>query len=207
MPGFQISNGEVAQCIIRGELYRQQTRNVLYFRFDDVNPNPVSVAVSKLQDSLVLNFFPLLAGAQSAEYEVVQVDYRLLSVAFPQIWNIAFTSPGLLAAQSLPPSVTANTKRQVGLIGRVNRQRNYWPGVSEAQHSEGQLTAVGITAWNNVAQRLVQEFPTDIVGQTFTPVLTGIGPGGGPTSIRDLFIATVDPVLRSQRRREIGVGI
>lgn len=193
--------------VLHGELFGQQTRNTLYYQYTDVNPSPLPIDSDELMTALTTIIFPDLFACVSNEWFLREVRFRLLDATFPFFSVTPFSNQGLLIAVACPPSVTANTQRNRGIIGRTNRQRTYWAGIPISSVDQGRITNLAIANWQSFAAKLVQDLPTPTVGQNFQPCICDLTVPGDATNIRLLTVATVDPILRSQRRREIGVGI
>lgn len=113
------------------------------------------------------------------------------------------TLAGTVTGDGLPPQCAGCLQFTTGLIGKQNRGRNYlWP-TGESMQNHGQ--------WNSTYQGLVAAYGAVI--ETITAgsstwrlvVLAGVDPGATPLGIVVTEV-TLDPIVRTQRRRVIGFG-
>lgn len=114
---------------------------------------------------------------------------------------------------SCPPATAVVARKRTGFIGRKYRGRNYYAGIPVGSTSVGQLTSGALAAWTAAVSALIVNQPGFGGDGTpvFVPVIVGVATkdeGGHPLSYRvtQVTATDVDPVLRQQRRREIGVG-
>lgn len=124
----------------------------------------------------------------------------------PQRWayaDVVATEPlGQVAEGSLPSTVTAVYRRRTVLAGRRYRGRIYIPGIPVTYEDNSQLNQVGYDAISDNWDSAVLE-AVIVNGNEYRPCITN-----APlhSRITEITAASVDSVLRVQRRREVGVG-
>lgn len=120
---------------------------------------------------------------------------------------------GIQDDDGLPPSVAIVIRRRTAQLGRKFRGRQYIPGTAVGWMLDGELNPANIsgplTDYANALKAVVQH--TGITGSpTFAPVIAALDAAAiSPTpGVRNTLITTVeiDPIYRSQRRRQAGVG-
>lgn len=107
-------------------------------------------------------------------------------------------------APPLPTGAAVVVRRQGIEAGRSNQGRIYIPGFTPDQVQNSQLTAAALGQTGGITQGILDVLEPVGVNFTLTPIVWA-SPSGDTT--REVFITQIDPIIRYQRRREIGVGI
>lgn len=110
---------------------------------------------------------------------------------------------GGVTGECLPPQCAGCLQLTTGFIGKENRGRNYlWP-TGEGQQNSGQWT-VGHTGLATTYGNSIQLVANG--GESYRLViLAGIDPGTPPAGILVTEVS-LDPIVRTQRRRVSGEG-
>lgn len=116
------------------------------------------------------------------------------------IFNGANSQVGGVNAASLPPAVSAVISKLTPFAGPAGRGRVFLAGIPFTYDTSGQLNGTGLAALNGVAAIISQQLSQG--GYTFTPCIARRTTG----AITRLTGTLVRPVLRCQRRREVGRG-
>lgn len=192
-----------------GELYGQQTRT----RFAYQNKSGVALSLlTSLVPAFVGDHLDLILQQLDDDYSVwnIRVEaYAPEPAATPLGFRDAPQSlSGAVTGGAMPPSVAMVLRRRVGTIGRANRGRVYLPGVPRDAVSGGRIAGTYLTGMIALSVAL----GLDLLGgepevALAKPVLVKRNGVGAVVSWQDVGYWDCDPILRSQRRREIGVGI
>ena len=161
---------------------------------------------------------PLVIAATSADVNWRGVLVTDTNEAGEESYFFGFTqpSPGTQAGESLPNQNAAVVRLLTGVKGRRRRGRFYVPGITETANAGGSLTGTQLTA--------IQALGTGMIGLfgpagsnanyrlvVYSPPTPAYVPKPPPPSHSDTLVtpvtaASVDTVIRTQRRRAIGVG-
>jgi hypothetical protein len=134
------------------------------------------------------------------------------SVNFP----LTQPNPGTQVGDSLPPQDAVVIGLRTGEKGGRKRGRIYVPGITEAGSTNGVLASAQRTAMQGLGQQIIETYgPTGTNPQyrlvIYSPEVLTFAPPK-PKKPRPGTIITpvrsfaMDPVIRTQRRRSIGVG-
>lgn len=125
-------------------------------------------------------------------------------------------NPGALAGDALPNQNAVVIGWRTGLKGRRRRGRMYLPGITESGNTDGVLVGSQLTAVQALAQGLVNAYGAGgtetswrmVVYSPPTPPFKAPTPPPVHTDTLITPITThdIDEVIRTQRRRSIGVG-
>lgn len=204
-----IPAGSVLLIQVRGRLHQQRVMNNFYYATltsssDNLANNTVS-SVEKWD----MDFGPMYAACMSNEVTNLTIRGQILQpngTAHPDRFMFyeqpASDSEGAVVQNSLPSTVSAVVRRRTALSGRKYRGRVYVPGVPFTWEIDSVLTeAAQDTLIANMGAILIT--PMTVSATIWQPVVTD-----SPFFLRQTVVnaAAVDPVLRVQRRREIGVG-
>jgi hypothetical protein len=128
--------------------------------------------------------------------------------------NIPFAAPidgDIVDVNPLPPQSAAVISWQTGVKGTVGTfataGRTYMPGIPQNGQISGFLQATFQTAVDTFATKLWAAFIDD--GTAYQQHIVSLTPGSQPVTVRAVNPVTgwtVNNVVRSQRRREYGVG-
>lgn len=134
------------------------------------------------------------------------------SVNFP----LTQPNPGLMAGDVLPPQNAIVVGLRSGSKGGRKRGRLYFPGVTENGNTNGELGGAQLTAVQGFAQKLTDTYGpagtnTDYRLVIYSPeTLTFRAPRVPKprpgTMITEVQSTTLDPFIRTQRHRSIGLG-
>lgn len=164
------------------------------------------------------NVLPLVVAASSQEVNWDEIIVSDVSPTGKRSVHVAITqpSPGTIAGDCLPGQNSAVVQLNTNNKGRGAHGRFYFPGISETWHSNGQLTGTqlaNITALANglenfygpgglfAGYRLAIYSPEQLLPPRVRPFKPRPG-----TIVQLVEDTRVDPILRTTRRRAIGVG-
>lgn len=164
------------------------------------------------------NMTPLVIAATSAEVnwdEVIVADVNPLGKSSV---HVAFTqpSPGAITGDCLPGQNSVVVQLLTGNKGRGGHGRFYVPGVSETNHVNGLLTGTQLTAIQALANGLENFYgPGGLFanyrlsiysGEQLTPPRVKPFKARPGVIVQTVQDTRVDPIIRTTRRRAIGVG-
>lgn len=115
---------------------------------------------------------------------------------------------GDIPSAPLPSGAAVVIRRQGSVGARDNYGRVYIAGVPAENVVQSQLTFVGAGLFGPFVEAMKSDWevidPETAAGATLTPI---IKPTPITTPTIKVFQTLVDPIIRYQRRREVGVGI
>jgi len=197
----------------RGTLLGQKVEFGVHLRYQTAAANAEDLAAS-----WTATIMPLVLAATSLDCnwdQIVVSDTSptgLESVVLP----LTQPNPGTVIGDSLPPQDAAVISLRTGSKGGRKRGRFYLPGLSENYQNDGQMSGAQLTAVQALANGIVTAYgaggsETAYRLVVYSPeVLTFPAPKPKKprpgTVITDVTSYVVSPVIRTQRRRSIGLG-
>lgn len=195
-----MSVGDIYECSILGRQDGQITATVFHYRQASGNAGDQSGALAASVDgSLAAGLKTTLSPEWSYDLSSVARVSPLPRTA-PTL-NSTNAGPGTIGTFAAPSSVAAVLKKKTALAGRKYRGRFFLPGVPLSVIADSQLTAGGVTSFAAMAT-LLQGNIVNAAG-TFNPVIFH----RASLTFDNITSVTVDPVLRNQRRRQVGRGV
>lgn len=124
---------------------------------------------------------------------------RCVDLATGDVVEVPDTTPGTVGGDPLPLQNAAVITWRTGIAGRSYRGRTYMPGLTEGHQSMGILDSTIMTALGNYGGIYLSSnvFTNDYVLGVYSRKLS---------HIQNVVSFTVQPYVKTQRRREIGVG-
>lgn len=206
--------GDVFKLVTKFSLFGQQLRPGLHFQ-SNVALNTGSDLITTFHSSVTQVLISRLP-ADVLLHGFVAED-KVPGLAASVETTIVPPTPGALAEPALPPQDAVLFSFKSALKSQRSRGRVYWPGATEAGTASGQLTSTSQSLWNDWVNhllttyvgaspvsgwRLVTYSPEDLTPPKAPPVFKP-RPGQVITPVSAIIL---DPVIRSQRRRQIGKG-
>jgi len=206
--------GDLFRLAAVGGLNGQQIVNVFHYQQTTANTSGVTETESLARAWNAQVFPDLLAAITSdAQYGIIESRSFVMPGGVLVGYDLPVSTVGGEDPPTLPPTVAVVIRKKTSRLGRKYRGRNYFAGVAVADVSAGSLVTSGttLTRWNALATAmLVNPVWTASGSPTFTPVIAAYDKDedGVPIALRSQPLTTtfLDMILRSQRRREIGVG-
>jgi hypothetical protein len=175
---------------------------------------------SELAADWLAHIFTLVTPATSAEvnWENIVVSDVTTDLPGDEQYELAIPqpSPGTVSGDCLPGQNSMLISFKTGAKGRRTRGRIFVPGVSEANTANGILTGAQLTALQALGQGIVDRYGPGGTQPNYrvvihSPPTPPFKPKPAPPVHTDVLItpvrtATADEVVRTQRRRAIGVG-
>jgi hypothetical protein len=199
---------KVAQVVVDGLLYGQQTNNVLHFA-TNIEPMPDP---QTLLGSLEAHIRALWRPATGSDWTLTRLTFRALYPALldevERIPNPAIAATGLPA---LPGTNAAILALRTGLGGRTHRGRIFAPAIIGNDVTNGKFNDTGLAKWQAVGDDLVVRYKSGgSQGEWEMVVLSrknAAAPGGtlasASVAINVVVARRIPGVIR---RRKIGVG-
>lgn len=205
-----IETSDLMYVTVRGRLHGQRVMNTFYYHpsADDPGAEEASQAAAFAVAWNVAhgNNYPTALSEELTDLTIRAQLVRPNPPGDPTRWAYAEVDmavpEGQVASSSLPSTVTAVCRRRTALAGRENRGRIYVPGIPVTAEEDSQLTQAAYDdLTNSIGPILISPITSD--GNEWTPVITN-----PPLHdhIIEVTLASFDPVLRVQRRRELNVG-
>lgn len=200
--------GDVVRLRTIGSLLGQNVQFGLHFRYQTTG-----ASASDLAASWEANIMDLVKAATSAScnYTTIMVADTDPNGAETAELTLTQPNPGGVAGDVLPPQCAAVISLRTGQKGRRRRGRFYVPGLVETYQQDGRLIGAQLTSLQALAQGIINFYgdtgsETDYRACVWSPQnleATPPRPGDLATILRT---AQVDTVVRTQRRRSLGVG-
>jgi hypothetical protein len=171
-----------------------------------------------LAASWVATIMPLVIAATSAGVNWDEIVVSDTSPTGQESFTLPLTqpSPGAFPGDYLPPQNAAVIGLRTGVKGGRRRGRIYLPGLVEIGNANGKLTGSQLTAVQGLAQGIINTFGPSGVETDYRLVVYSPEKLTFPTPrppkprpgrvITDVQSSVIDPNIRTQRRRSIGVG-
>jgi len=200
---YAIATGDFIECQFVYEYNAQTFRNVFHFRKD--TGSSIADGASFLQSLisyLDVTWWDNLRGNLSTELTLRNITAQVVAPFRYRLEKAAPTNPtGSLSVEATPPSSTVNVQRWAQRSGRKFQGRIYIPGLPRDSQLKGVLKDDPRDALATFAALIV--LPITIAGSQLNQYLNYTGVDVG---LQQVIGTAVDPILRSQRRREIGKG-
>lgn len=195
--------GDLHKVNLVGTLHGQTVMNALYY-FDLGPAGGVADLISTLSTSTFQTHWlaPLSDDYSLDRYDGQTSSGGVLSFVFTQTAGIA----GAVANFACPSEVAVVIRKRTALAGRKYRGRWYVPGIPFINTLESQIDPAQLAAWNTLSGDLETTIMS-VAGNSYQPTLVPLWKNGVLPAGQPLTICVVDPILRSQRRRQIGRGI
>jgi hypothetical protein len=205
--------GDVVRLRTRGTLLGSRVEFGVHLRYVTIGANAEDLAAS-----WVATIMPLVIAASSNATNWDEIVVSDTNPTGAESVTLALTqpNPGGISGEPLPPQDAAVIGFRTGLKGGRRRGRMYLPGLTEGVNTNGRLQGAQLTAIQGLAQGLTNTYgPSGVEADyrlvvyspeklTFAPPKV---PKPRPGSITTNVTSTViDSVIRTQRRRGIGVG-
>lgn len=205
---------DVFKVALVGGLFEQEIVNVFHYQQTTANTSGISET-----ESLARAFFNSMITPLRAclSYEMQWGTIEARSVVVPPIppvgYDYAITQQGEGEDVSMPPTVAAIIKKKTAFLGRKYRGRNYFAGIPRDSVENGQIISGVLSVWETLRDAMAATITWTAGGSPgFRPVIAAYTYSSGDDPVIDGIRVTpitsgeVDTVLRSQRRRELGVG-
>lgn len=208
MPDISIPIDGIVAVDCWGTLYGQATRTKFVYK----NTSPaIRSADNDFQPRFTAEHQTFVRAVLSQDWTITNQRVYVYNPG-PGFTVVAFkdyaqAASGSILSAGCPPTVAGVVRKRTGAIGRANRGRWYFPAVPVASVLSGQFTAGALTNWNTLAGQLSMKLTNGFMVDWFTPQLARYSSTGALINVQDITACATDPILRSQRRREIGVGI
>jgi len=195
--------GDIVQANLVMSLHGQTCMN-RFFYVTDAGPGDI-VGFATAFKALVSGKLPQIC---SHELTFTRIDcQRIMPRPTTYVVTAPVNLPGLGVDNAIPVQSTYCVSKVTQYAGRKYRGRWYVPGISVTSVTESQIPAAVITnlqtAWDSFA--LVM---TTAANESWFPILShGFVPNTDVLHYDKLTKVVVRPVIRNQRRRQVGVGI
>ena len=171
-----------------------------------------------LASDWLTNVMPLVTAATSATVNFEDLQVSDTSSTGDELYTQALTqpNPGSVSGDSLPNQNAGLISLGTGQKGRRKHGRLYTFGLVEAGQADGQLTGAQLTAITALGAGIVARYGAGGTSPNWRAVIySPVSPPPKPPKVpklktdeivTDVTTYKIDPVVRTQRRRSIGVG-
>ena len=208
-----MATGDVVRLRTRGTFLATKCEFGVWIRYETDAADAADLAASWTAEVMpaVLAASPLSMNWDSLYVSDPDPDGSE-SVNFP----LTQPNPGTLAGDVLPPQNAAVIGLRSGTKGGRRRGRLYFPGITESTNEDGRMIGVQLTALQGLAQKLTDTYGpagtnTDYRLVIYSPETLTFRPPRTPkprpgTLVTPVLSTTLDPIIRTQRHRAIGLG-
>lgn len=198
---------DVVKVTLQALLAGQEVQNNFYYEvsaIDETDPEGGYAAMGA-----GFNTDVWLSLREQLSNQVSGVRFRIQKILpspkYAHYNHVPALTNGVVVAPSLPPSVAVVIRGYGIQAHRTNRCRKFLFGIPDTSVAFGRLTTEVQPEFDIIADSLLVGPVTE--GQwTFRSIMMEFPPAPGIPVRRTILAAEVDPVVRSQRRREVGVG-
>lgn len=201
---YPIAIGDVVEFIYKAKLHGQTVMNVFHYKslaadadgqgiltgaaalFGDVVVTPIQT----IQSNMIVN-------AKIQAQIVHPVRYQPITIAAP-------SDEGLDALTCGDTGHAVVVRRKGDLATRQNQGRIFIPGYPNSKVVAGQVSPVDAAALAAIGDAMKLQLEDMLSTFILAPILFNLAL---PVLTREVTYASVDSVVRYQRRREVGVGI
>jgi hypothetical protein len=206
--------GDVSKLIVRLSFQGNEFRPGMHFEHT-LADQPLTSLISAWRGSVETE----MLACMSAQCFVTGYEVQDKKPGTASSVEVIVTPPvaGTAIGDMLPPQDAIVFSFKSALKTRRARGRVYWPGASEDQHTGGVLTASGQLPWDTFRTAILADFvgttpPSAFRLVTWSP--EDLTPPPPPPAFKErpgevvtpVSTITLDPTIRSQRRRQLGRG-
>jgi len=191
---------DIYRVVMTGQLHGQTILQTLHYRVDaNSGPNDQAQLASRADAVIGL----ALKQNLSDEYAYQSATVQRIYPGIPTYPVVVGTTAGAGAVNtpSLPTEVCAVFTKITGFAGPRYRGRAYISGLPTTYVTDSVLNGVGVAAVAPIAVSMTQQL-SFVGGASFTPILWH-DPSATYTDVTQRITRTT---IRSQRRRQVGVG-
>lgn len=205
---YPIAANDIVEIRITGLLFNQRT--ITTFHYTSTTGGAGSPDdMEDLLDQFLPAVYDTFIDCVTEDWTSGRVQGQVISpVRKIALTTLPGATQGTVATPTLPGNNAAVLYRRTNLAGRDQQGRIFMPAVPQAWVTAGAINGTGTTAYGPMAGNLYA--PLDVGGRIYLPVIVGyvdVPPTPPFYTTRGVVTnAGVNPVVRSQRRREIGVG-
>jgi len=201
---FTIPNGAHIQIQVCGRLHGQRTRTT----FNYVYNGGASAPDGAESLNALLNDFETAIGAQirtlsSEEWEHEFTQGQVITPVRYRVQVVDVGVAGLVEGACCPSGVCVLLRRYTQLSGSRFQGRIYLPGVPVANEEDSMIPIAKRDDYDTLRANMIATLEGVDASEDFVPVVTPSAPSLPQDQV---YGVALDPVLRYQRRREIGVG-
>ena len=199
-----LASGDIVEIQIRGRLDNQRTINTFHYAYTGTGTDDGD---TRVRDILAMFDTTLHAGIATVtgvdqRYEALR-GQRIFPTRVVPVDIVPSAVAGAISTQCSPSGASVVIRRS-GLISTPHAYgRIFVPGVPMVQIGQSTLIPAARAAWNAAVVPFMNANLVDSAGDVWNPVIYD---KASPASSEDVFHAALDPVIRYQRRREVGKG-
>lgn len=194
--------GDIGMAVIRQTLHGQTILNTLHYRIKEFAPATFGHTIFSLAAGVAAKFVPLMKAVQSVELVHDNVTAQKIRPLPPElaVATTVHAGGGTVASGSLPTSDCAVITKRTQFAGVKYRGRMYVAGIPVSSEDNSKLAAGVLANW----EPLVLAFNDEVTNAdvTWQPILWH----RAALNYDLIETAELRTILRTQRRRQLGVG-
>lgn len=206
--------GDAFKVALNARLNEQLIVNVFHYRQATANTSAKTNLESLARAFLASVLNSGIAGAAAENMNWFLIEARTFTTPATPLsgYDLDIDVDGTNEDTPAPPTVCWVVRKRTALLGRKYRGRNYYAGMPQGDILEGKIDPAAIAKYQTARDAIGATITySDAGSPAFVPCIAAIDRDPGPPIVytlrqNDVISVDLDTVLRSQRRREIGVG-
>lgn len=194
----------VVEIQIVGRLHGQTTRTTFHYRYSGIASSPDgATAIGDFLDNFDVQVGAKIRGLASNEW---MHEYTTGQMINPTRYRAVFDDigqNGVVVSNSCPSGTAVVISRQGLIADRKWNGRIYLPAVPTSIEDNSMIDGGAQGNYDPLLASMLVVLQGSVPAEQFTPI---VGPKNPATALDDVLTTRLDPILRYQRRREIGVG-
>jgi hypothetical protein len=201
---YVIAQDHVVEAQVVGSLHGQTTRTTFHYRVN--TPADIPDGREALDDWIIAFEAAVAAPlrfVQSAEFEHI---HTTMQVIHPNRYRYVLAPVNMLgetSGQAMPSTCCVVVRRFAETSGRMFQGRIYLPGVPASIEDNSRIASAAVPLYDDVLVALKDTILGTPAEQELIPIVRYLPPVSG---LNDVTGTALNRNLRSQRRREVGVG-
>jgi hypothetical protein len=205
--------GDIVRVRTRGTLLGSRVEFGVWLRYETAAADAADLAASWTAEVMPT---VIAASPIGLNWDSLLISSAQATGAESQMFPFTQPNPGALTGEVLPVQNAAVVGLRTGIKGGRRRGRLYFPGITEAGNDDGKLNGAQLTAIQGFAQKIIGTYGpagtnTDYRLVVYSPETLTFKPARVPkprpgTIVTEVQTFALDPVIRTQRRRALGVG-
>lgn len=202
-----VNNGALLEVVIHSKLNSQRQMTVLHYRVSDLSAPPdqfekLAAADTRFAEADGIYDAVANVSGQDCEFQEVQLQWIYPTrYAYRKFDSMPLI--GQVDEDCLPQNLSVTLTKRGVEAGRHNIGSAHLPNVPTSWASEGMVNPASIGAYEALAVALKTPY-TMATGGVLTPIIYN---RNAPTLSVDVTTCIVQPEIRVQRRRTVGLGI
>jgi len=202
---YQLPVGGIVKMQILGRLHGQRTRTTFNYMYQgDAAAADGATSIADALADLEAQILNPILQVTSEEWGCEFLVGQLVAPTRYRAVVLTSTAAGAVAGSACPSAVAAVIRRFSDRSGHRFQGRVYLPGVPVSYEDDSQLAAGVRASYDTIVDGMVTPLEGSDASEDYVPIVSTVAPV--VLNADQVQGAVLDPTLRYQRRRELGVG-